>query len=71
MQLLDELQELTSQAQDLDVALIDKKIDQVRHGCCSTMLASSACVSAAAVVDLSLLVAAARLCPVCCVLMPR
>lgn len=28
-QLLDELQELTSQAQDLDVALIDKKIDQV------------------------------------------
>lgn len=32
-QLLDELQELTSQAQDLDVALIDKKIDQVGEGC--------------------------------------
>ncbi len=28
-QLLDELQELTNQSQDLDVALIDKKIDQV------------------------------------------
>ena len=27
--LLDELQELTNQSQDLDVALIDKKIDQV------------------------------------------
>ena len=30
LQLLDELQVLTNQAQDLDVALIDKKIDQVR-----------------------------------------
>lgn len=29
LQLLDELQELTNQSQDLDVALIDKKIDQV------------------------------------------
>lgn len=31
VQLLDELQELTNQSQDLDVALIDKKIDQVRR----------------------------------------
>lgn len=29
LQLLDELQELTNQSQDLDVALIDKKIDKV------------------------------------------